>query len=96
MFTFEDLRRVPRNAMRDLLREVPTERLTMALKGASQELLDAVLAGLSARAAELLKDDLQLLGKAKKSEVDAARREVLDAAMRLESEGRLDLGREGE
>jgi flagellar motor switch protein FliG len=96
MFTFDDLRRVEPKAMRELLREVPTERLTLALKGCSQELMDAVFAGLSARAAELLKDDLQLLGKAKKSDVDGARREVLDAALRLESEGRLDLGRETE
>jgi flagellar motor switch protein FliG len=96
MFTFEDLRRVEPKAMRELLREVPTERLTVALKGASPELLEAVLAGLSARAAELLKDDMEVLGKAKKSDVESARKEVLQTALRLESEGRLDLGREGE
>jgi flagellar motor switch protein FliG len=96
MFTFEDLKRVPPKVMRDLLREVPTERLTLALKGASKELLDAVFAGLSARAAELMRDDLEVLGKAKKSDVDAARREVVEIALRLEGEGRLDLGRNGE
>ncbi len=96
MFTFEDLRRVESKGMRELLREVPTERLTTALKGASQELLNAVFGGLSQRAAELLKDDLELLGKTKKSEVEAARREIVEIALRLEAEGRLDLGREGE
>ncbi len=95
MFTFEDLRRVAARDMRELLREVPTERLTLALKGASDELMTAIFAGLSARAADLIRDDLQLLGKIRKAELDAARREVLEVALRLESEGRVDLAREG-
>src|SRR5262249_2021852 len=70
MFVFEDLRRLDPKAMRELLRDVPTERLTLALKGASQELLDTVLAGMSARAGELLRDELDLLVKAKKTDVE--------------------------
>src|SRR5262249_2650740 len=96
MFTFEDLQRVEPKAMRDLLREVQTDRLALALKGAPQPVLDAVLAGLSSRAAELLKDDLELLTKAKKRDVEQARREIVEAALRLEAEGRLDLGRDPE
>jgi flagellar motor switch protein FliG len=79
--------------MRSLLREVPTERLTLALKGASDILRDAVYAGLSSRAAELIRDDLELIGHVRKAEVDKARLEVVEAALRLESEGKLDLGR---
>ncbi len=96
MFTFEDLRRVDSRTMREILREVPTERLVMALKGASSEVTEAVFAGLSARAAELIRDDLEMLGKVRRSEIDTARREVVDVALRMESEGRVDLGREGE
>jgi len=96
MFTFDDLRRVDARGMRDLLREVPTDRLTLALKGAAEEVRAAVFAGLSARAAELISDDLEVLGKVRKAEVDAARSEVLTVALRLEAEGKLDLGREGE
>jgi flagellar motor switch protein FliG len=96
MFTFEDLRRLDPKAMREFLREVPSERLTLALKGASPDLLNAVFGGLSQRAADLLKDDLEMLGKVKKNELDQARREIVDIALRLESEGRIDLGREGE
>jgi flagellar motor switch protein FliG len=96
MFTFEDLRRIDPKAMRELLREVPSERLTTALKGASQELMNTVFSGLSSRAAELLKDDLQLLGKVKKSELESARKEIVEIALRLEGEGRVDLGRGGE
>lgn len=94
MLTFEDLSKLDPKSMRELLRDVPTERLTLALKGTSQGLMDAVFAGLSSRAAELLRDDLELLGKVKKAEIDAARREIVETALRLESEGRVDLGRE--
>jgi flagellar motor switch protein FliG len=96
MFTFEDLKRLDSKAMRELLREVPSERLTLALKGVSQDLLNAIFAGLSQRAAELLKDDLELLGKVKKAELEQARREIIEVALRLESEGRVDLGRDPE
>jgi flagellar motor switch protein FliG len=96
MFTFEDIARLDARAMRELLKEVPTERLTLALKGASPELLSAVFAGLSERAADLIKDDLELLVKARKSDVEAARKEILETALRLEAEGRVDLGREEE
>lgn len=95
MFTFEDLRRVDARSMRELLREVPTDRLTVALKGASDEVKAAIFAGLSQRAAELINDDLEVLGKVRKNEIEAARSEVLLVALRLESEGKVDLGREG-
>jgi flagellar motor switch protein FliG len=95
MFTFDDLARLDARAMRELLREVPSERLTIALKGAGQPVLDAVYSGLSARAAELIKDDLDLLGKVRKTDLDSARREIVEAALRLEADGRVDLGRDG-
>lgn len=91
MFTFEDLVRLDPRAMRELLREVPSDRLTLALKGASTALLNAVFAGLSSRAADLMKDDLELLGKVRKSEVEAARKEIVEAALKLEADGRIQL-----
>jgi flagellar motor switch protein FliG len=94
MFTFDDLAGLDARAMRELLREVPSERLTIALKGASPQVLAAVYSGLSARAAELIKDDLELLPKVRKADLDAARREIVEAALRLESDGRIDLGRD--
>lgn len=96
MFTCEDLVRLDPRAMRELLREVPTERLTLSLKDAPDAVRDAVFAGLSKRAAELINDDLQLLGKVRKADVEAARLEVVQAALRLESEGKIDLGLESE
>ena len=93
MFTFEDLSRVSSRQMRVLLREVAGDRLVLALKGSTDELINAILAGLSSRAATLVRDDLEALANARKADVLAARREVVATALRLETDGQLDLGR---
>lgn len=93
MFTFEELKMLDQRSMRTLLREVATDRLTTALKGASEDVARAIYAGLSQRAAKLIKDDLEVLGKVRKSDVEAARQDVVQVAMRLEAEGAIDLGR---
>jgi flagellar motor switch protein FliG len=93
MFTFDDLVRVPGRQMRVLLREVASERLVLALKGATDKVIEAILSGLSARAAALVRDDLEAMANAKKSEVLAARREVVATALKLEADGLIDLGR---
>jgi len=96
MFTFEDLARIDVRAMRTLLREVATDKLTIALRGAPDAVLEAVFSGLSTRAADLIRDDIANMGHVRKSDVEAARREVVEAALRLEDEGKLSLGREEE
>ena len=66
----------------------------IALKGASPEVTEAIFAGLSERAAELARDDLEVLGKVRRADLEAARRELVEVALRLAAEGRIDLGRE--
>ena len=94
MFTFDDFRFVEPRTMREIVRDVPSEKLVVALKGAAPEVAEAIFAGLSARAAELIRDDMEVLGKVRRADIEAARREVVEVALRLESEGRVDLGRE--
>ncbi len=93
MFTFFDLKNIDPRSMRTLLREVPTERLTIALKGAPEDVSSAIFAGLSQRAANLIRDDLDVLGKVRKAEIETARQEVVQVALRLEADGVVDLGR---
>jgi flagellar motor switch protein FliG len=93
MFTFDDLVRVPSRQMRVLLREVASDRLVLALKGANDPVVEAVLAGLSSRAASLVRDDLEAIASARTADVLAARREIVATALRLEADGQLDLGR---
>jgi flagellar motor switch protein FliG len=94
MFTFDDLKVVDPRSMRNLLREVAMDKLTLALKDASPDVTSAIFGGLSERASKLIRDDLELLGRVRKSEVEAARQEVVQVALRLEAEGSVDLGRE--
>lgn len=96
MFTFEDLARLDARAMRNLLREAATDRLTIALKNAPRDVLEAVFRGLSSRAADLIRDDLENLGQVRKAEIEAARKEILEVALRLEAAGTISLGREEE
>lgn len=96
MFTFDDLARLDSKGMRTLLREVATDRLTVALRNAPEEVCNAIFAGLSSRAADLIRDDLANMGHVRKADVEAARREIIEAALKLEEEGKLSLGREEE
>jgi flagellar motor switch protein FliG len=79
--------------MRTLLREIPTDKLTLSLKGAADDIMAAVFSGLSTRASEVIRDELELLSNPRKADVEAARTEVIETALRLEAEGVLDLGR---
>lgn len=95
LFTFEDLLRIDGRGVQQLLKEVATDQLTLALKTASPELREKVLGNLSSRAADMLREDLELLGPTKLSDVETAQRAIIDAALRLEQEGRIQIIREG-
>jgi flagellar motor switch protein FliG len=91
MFTFEDLLRVNARGISALMREVSSESLLVALKTASEGLRDHFLAAVSSRAAASMRDDLAVLPPMKLSEVENAQREIVEAALRLATDGRLVL-----
>ena len=95
LFTFEDLRRVDVRGMQQLLKEVATDQLLIALKTASEEMRQKVFSSLSARASDMLKEDLALLGPTRLSEVEAAQRTIVDTALQLERDGRINITRDG-
>jgi flagellar motor switch protein FliG len=92
MYSFEDLGAIDQRAMRELLKAVPGDRLTLALKTASEQLRNHLFSGMSKRAADRVREDLDLLGAVKLSDVEEAQREIVEIALRLESEGVLSLG----
>lgn len=92
MYTFEDLAALDPKSMRELLKAVPGDRLTLALKTASDKLKDLLFGGMSKRAADRLKEDLIIMGAVRLAEVEEAQREIVDTALRLEAEGTLSLG----
>jgi len=95
MFTFDDLHNLDDRAVQALLREVQSESLIIALKGADQGLRDKVFKNMSNRAAEMLREDLEAKGPVRVSEVEAEQREILKIVRRLADEGQIQLGGKG-
>jgi flagellar motor switch protein FliG len=95
MFTFEDLQRIAARELGNLMRSVQSETLVTALQTATAELRDHLLASLSQRASATLRDDLAAASPKRLSEVEAAQREVVDAAMKLAGEGKITMPSRG-
>ncbi|TAL88349.1 MAG: flagellar motor switch protein FliG, partial [Rhodanobacter sp.] len=91
MFVFEDLVEIDDRGMQTLLREVSSATLIIALKGAEPEIREKIFANMSKRAADMLRDDLEVKGPVRLSEVDAAQKEVLAIARKLSDAGQLSL-----
>lgn len=91
MFVFEDLVVVPDHDIRELLKEIDKRDLVIALKTVSDELKQKIFKNLSKRAAQMLEEDLAVLGPVRLSEVEEAQQRILDVARRLEREGRIVL-----
>lgn len=91
MFVFEDLADLDDRSMQMLLREVPSARLVTALKGAEPGVRERIFANMSKRASDMLRDDLEVKGPVRLSEVDAAQKEVLQIARRLADSGQISL-----
>ncbi len=96
MFVFENLKEVDDRGIQALLREVSSDVLILALKGADEILQEKIFANMSKRAAELLRDDLESKGPVKVSEVEAAQKEILTIARRMADAGEINLGGGGE
>ncbi|NCT96923.1 MAG: flagellar motor switch protein FliG [Comamonadaceae bacterium] len=96
MFTFEDLLKLDGKAVQLILKEVATDQLIVALKGATAELRELVLSNMSSRAAEALREDLEARGPIRLSEVEAQQKEILKIVRRLSDEGQIVIGGGGE
>ena len=92
MFVFDDLSRLDDKSIQMLLKEVASDTLIAALKGAQPELKEKILANMSSRAAETLREDLESKGPMRLSEVEAQQREILKTVRRLSDEGQIVIG----
>jgi flagellar motor switch protein FliG len=95
MFTFDDLVEVDDKGFQTILREVSSEQLVVALRGAPTELRDKVLRNMSKRAAETLREDLEGRGPVKVSEVESAQKDIITVVRRLSEEGQIQMGGKG-
>jgi flagellar motor switch protein FliG len=95
MFVFDNLIDVDDRGIQGLLREVSTDSLKIALRGADSDLADKILGNMSKRAAEILRDDMEAMGPVKVSEVEVAQKEILGIARRMSDAGEIALGGAG-
>jgi flagellar motor switch protein FliG len=92
MFVFDNLKDLPDAAIQLVLREVQSESLVVALKGAPPEMREKVFSNMSQRAGEMLRDDLESKGPVRVSEVETEQKEILKIVRRLAEEGQITLG----
>jgi flagellar motor switch protein FliG len=92
MFVFDDVGKLDDKSIQLVLKEVASETLVVALKGANPELREKFLANMSTRASESMREDLESRGPMRLSEVEAQQKEILKAVRRLADEGQVVLG----
>ncbi|MEY4561079.1 MAG: flagellar motor switch protein FliG [Pseudomonadota bacterium] len=96
MFTFDDLEKIDDKGIQMLLKEVQSESLIIALKGATPEMREKVFRNMSSRAAETLREDLESRGPVRVSEVESEQKELLKVVRRLADEGQIILAGGGD
>jgi flagellar motor switch protein FliG len=96
MFTFDDLDKLDDKGIQALMKEVQSESLVVALKGATPELREKIFRNMSTRAAETLREDLESRGPVRLSEVESEQKEMLKIVRRLADEGQIVIGGGGD
>ncbi len=92
MFTFQDLIGVPEAGIREWLGQLDKKTLALALRGAGEDLKNYIFKSMSARAVEMLKEDMEVLGPVRSRDVNQAQREAVAVMRKLEAEGKVTLG----
>lgn len=96
MFVFDNLLSVDDRGMQAILREVQSEQLIIALKGADDEVKEKIFGNMSSRAADMMREDLEAKGPVRLKDVEEAQKAVLDVATRLAESGEISLGGKGD
>lgn len=95
MFVFEDVSSLDDRGIRELLKDISNEDLTMALRGSADDLKEKFFKNMSERAATMIREDLEIMGPTRLSDVEAAQQNIVKTVRRLEAEGRVMIGRGG-
>jgi flagellar motor switch protein FliG len=95
MFTFEDLLRISGRGIQVLLKEIPSDQLLLALRTSSDDMKEKIFGNVSQRAATMLREELEMMGPVRLSDVETAQRTMIERALQLEAEGQIRIEREG-
>lgn len=93
MFLFEDIIQLPDNAIQNIVKNIDSSTMALALKAVSEDLKEKVFRNMSDRAADMLKDELQYLGPVRVRDVENAQKEILDIVRQLEEDGEIVISR---
>jgi flagellar motor switch protein FliG len=96
IFVFDNLLDIDDRSMQELLRQVASDKLLLAMKGCEDAMKDKIFKNMSQRAAEMLKDDLESKGPVRISEVEGAQKEILQTARKLAEAGSIALAGKGD
>jgi flagellar motor switch protein FliG len=94
LFSFEDLSRLASADLQRVLREVDSSNLAISMNSASESLREKIYAGLSKRAAESLREEIELLGPVRLKDVEGAQDVIIQTVRKLEEEGQISLDSE--
>ncbi|MCZ6843562.1 MAG: flagellar motor switch protein FliG [SAR324 cluster bacterium] len=95
MFTFEDMVLIDSRGMQNIIKEVAQPELVLALKTASEPIKELIFASMSQRAADMLREDLEVMGPVKVSDVEKSQQNMVKIARRMEEEGKIVIGGRG-
>jgi len=95
LFTFEDFVHLDDKGIQAIMREVSNDTLTLAMKAATDELKEKIFRNISSRAAEMIKEDLEVMGPVRLSDVEKAQSEIIKIVRRMEEEGQLVIAGRG-
>lgn len=93
LFVFEDIVNLDRNSIQRTLRDIENEDLTLALKGASEEVTNIIYSNMSQRAVEILKEDIQFMGPVRLSTVEEAQQKIVGVIRKLDEAGEIIIAR---
>ncbi|PMP93149.1 MAG: flagellar motor switch protein FliG, partial [Desulfurella sp.] len=96
MFVFEDIIKLSNSDIQEILKHIDKKDLTIALKGAPEELSKKFFSNMSSRAAETLKEEMEFLGPVKVKDVERAQKAIVDIVRRLDEEGVISISGGGE
>jgi flagellar motor switch protein FliG len=95
LFTFENIFSLDDRGIQAIMREVSNDTLTLALKTCTEDLKEKIFRNISSRAAEMIKEDLEVMGPVRLSDVEKAQTEIVKIASKLEEEGKIVIAGRG-
>jgi len=96
LFTFEDILNLQEADLRNILKEIDSSTLVLAMKAASDELKETIFSNVSQRAADMLRDEMEFMGPVRLRDVEEAQSKVIDVVLRLDEAGQITIARAGE